>query len=510
VPASLHAPSRAGPPYNAAYKRLVTLLLMLAYTFNAADRGLISIVAQSMKLDLRLSDAQLGVLAGTAFASLYAASSIPIARLAERFNRVTIISLALAVWSGLTALCGAAGSFTQLLALRVGVGIGEAGCSAPAHSLISDYYERSRRASALSIYSCGLSLGYLFVSVVGGYVVLHYGWRAACVAVGLPGIAVAILINRLVEEPARGQADRAAAGDGALGPEPSVPLVTPFSVRNEARELAAVARALFLSWPAANIILGLTISSFASYGAWVFIPAYFNRVFALDFATIGIVLGLAGSVPVALGTLLGGFVTDRAAARGAEWYALVPALGLAVATPLYVLAFSLPRWQSAAWLLAAAGFFQYISLGPTFAVVQNVVDARRRATATAMLYVCLTLLALAGGPPFTGWMIDRLAEVRYAHPGSGFLADVIAAFGGARDTAGAAAATFRASCPGGVGSAACVAALARASREGIIVTFCLYVWSVVHYGLGAIGLAGQMRAADGGLARSAAPQVSSR
>ena len=350
------------------------------------------------------------------------------------------------------------------------------------------------------------------MSVVGGYVVLHYGWRAACVAVGLPGIAVAILIKCLIEEPPRGQADRAAAARaGAPDAAPAAPGPAPFSVRSEVRELAAVARALFLSWPAANILIGLTISSFASYGAWVFIPAYFNRAFALDFATIGVVLGLAGSVPVALGTLLGGFVTDRAGARGGQWYALVPAAGLAMATPLYMLAISLPGWQSAAWLVAAAGFFQYISLGPTFAVVQNVVGVRRRATATAFMYVCLTLLALAGGPPFTGWMIDRLAEVRFAHPGSGFLTDVMAALGGARGTAGAASATFKSSCPGGVGSAACAAALAQASREGIIVTFGLYVWAAVHYGLGAIGLDGQMRsAAEADLAPSPAAQVSSR
>jgi MFS family permease len=485
VPDSLHAPHGARRSYSAAYKRLVTLLLMLAYAFNAADRGLISIVAQAMKLDLRLSDAQLGLLAGTAFASLYAASSIPIARLAERYSRVSIISLALAAWSALTALCASAGSFVQLLALRVGVGIGEAGCSAPAHSLISDYYERGRRASALSVYSCGLSLGYLFVSVVGGYVVLHHGWRAACVAVGLPGVLVALLIRVFIEEPPRGNSERPA--DGAI-----TPAVVPFSLRAEAHELADVARALFLSWPAANIILGLTISSFASYGAWVFIPAYFNRVFALDFATIGVVLGLAGSVPVALGTLLGGFVTDRAAARGARWYALVPAAGLAVATPLYVLAFSVPLWRSAAWLLAGAGFCQYICLGPTFGVVQNVVGARRRATATAFMYVCLTLLALAGGPPFTGWMIDRLAEVHFARPGVGFLADVLDAFSGVRGADAGAGGTFRASCPGGSGSSACRAALALASREGIIVTFCLFAWAAIHYGLGAIGLQRQM------------------
>ena len=451
---------RCGAPgvYSEAYKRLVTLLLMLAYAFNAADRNLISILAQSMKLDLHLSDTQLGLLAGTAFASLYALSGIPIARLAERFNRVTIISLSLAVWSALTSLGGAAGSFAQLLGLRVGVGIAEAGCSAPSHSLISDYYPRERRAGALSIYSCGLSLGYLFVSVLGGYVVLHQGWRAACLAIGLPGIAVALLIRYLIEEPPRGHAEGGAGAPAG------------FSARTETRELAAVARALFLSWPAANVVMGFTISSFASYGAWVFIPAYFNRAFGLDFGTVGVVIGLAGSVPVALGTLLGGFVTDRAATRNPGWYALVPAAGLAIATSLYLLAFAAPGWQVAAALLAVAGFFQYISLGPSFGVVQNVVGARRRATATALLYLCLTL-ALAGGPLFTGWMIDHL---------------------------------FGRACPVGALAGRCATVLAQASRQGITVTLCFHAWAAVHYALGAIGLGRQMQAAAG------ASQVSSR
>lgn len=463
----------APPPYRDAYKRLVTLLLMLAYTFNAADRNLIGIVAQSMKLDLRLSDTQLGLLGGTAFASLYALSGIPIARLAERFSRVSIIALALAAWSLLTSLCAAAGSFVQLVALRAGVGIAEAGCSAPAHSLLSDYYPREQRAGALAFYSCGLSLGYLFVSFVGGYVVLHQGWRAACLAVGLPGVAVAFLIRLLIEEPARGQADGLSAAGAGDTP-------TAFSARSEARELAAVARVLFLNWPAANIIAAFTLSSFASYGAWLFIPAFFNRRFGLDFATVGVVLGLVGSVPVALGTLLGGMVTDRAAVHGARWYALVPAAGLGLATPLYLLALLQSGWQAAALLLAAAGFFQYASLGPSFGVVQNVVGARRRATATALLYLCLTV-ALAAGPLFTGWMIDHF---------------------------------FAAACPG-ESAERCGTALAQASRAGIIATLCFHGWAAVHYLLGAIGLSRQMQAAAdperiAAHAGAARAQVSSR
>jgi MFS family permease len=460
-----------------AYRRRVVVLLMLAYSFNSAHRSLVPVIAQAMKMDLRLSDTQLGVLAGSAFASLYALCGIPIARLAERASRVTIIAVALAAWSGLTALCAAAGSFAQLLALRVGIGIGEAGCSAPAHSLISDYYDHTRRTSALSVYSCGLSLGYLFVSVLGGYVVLHAGWRSACVAVGLPGVLVALLIRRYVAEPPRGHAEGAA---------PERP--PRFALRAELAELGVVARTLLLSWPSANVIAGITVASFASYGSYVFIPAYFNRAYGLDFATIGVVLGLAGSIPVAAGTLLGGAVTDVLAVRSARWYALVPAAGLMLATPLYLAAFAQPAWGYAALLLALAGFAQYVTLGPTFGIVQNVVAVRQRATATALLYLCLTLLALAGGPPFTGWLIDHLAGMHFA-------------------TAAAAGAAFRSACPGGIApggaapalSAACAGSLALGSRQGIRLTLLLYVWAAAHYALGSVGLARQIGRAQGSL-----------
>jgi MFS family permease len=195
--------------YSTAYKRVVVLLLMTAYTFNAMDRNIISIVSQPMKVDLKLTDTQLGLLSGTAFGLLYAFGGIAIARLAERVSRVNIITVALIVWSAFSALCGAAAAFSQLVLIRVGVGVAEAGCSPPAHSLISDYFERSRRTSALSIYSCGTSLGYLLAAVGGGYVAQHWGWRAACAMVGLPGIVIAILIKAVIREPERGHSERA-------------------------------------------------------------------------------------------------------------------------------------------------------------------------------------------------------------------------------------------------------------------------------------------------------------
>jgi MFS family permease len=475
------------PPFTAGYKRRVVLLLMVAYTFNAADRSIIAIVGQAMKVDLKLTDTQLGVLAGTAFAALYGLSGIPTARLAERFNRVTILSVSLGLWSALTAACAFTGSFLQLALMRVGVGVAEAGCSPSAHSLISDYYDRAHRTTALSVYSCGLSLGYLFVSVLGGYVTLHYGWRSALFAIGLPGIAYALLLRWLVAEPPR---EHAAAPAAAAGP-PAL-----FSWRAELRELARTARALFMSWPAANIVSGLIVSAFASYGTYAFLPAYFNRAFGLDFAAIGLVLGLVGSVPVALGILAGGALTDRLGAAAPRWYALVPAAGLLLTAPLYLVALGQPQWRPAALLLSAAGFFQYVALAPSFGVMQNVVAVRQRATATALVFLALNVLALGGGSLFSGALIDHLAQGWFAHHAGGSV--------------------FRQACPGGVAPAgsppqlasACAAALVHGTRSGLMITVAVHAWAALHYLLGAFGLARQLaQAAQPGPSQ---PAVSSR
>jgi predicted MFS family arabinose efflux permease len=458
------------PQYPAAYKRTVLLLLMTAYAFNAMDRSIISIIGQSMKLDLELTDTQLGLLGGTAFAVLYAFGGIPIARLAERFSRVNIISVALVIWSTLSALCGTASSFPLLLLIRAGVGVAESGCSPPAHSLISDYFEPSRRTSALSVYSCGTSLGYLLAAVAGGYAAQHWGWRAACALVGLPGIAIALLIKAYIREPPR-----------AALPRPSLGA--------ELRELGAVLRALLIDRPVLHMVLGVTIGAFAAYGFYAFVPPFFSRTFDLDYATIGIVAGLAGGVSVGLGIVGGGLIADALAERDARWYALVPAIGGIIAAPFYLLAVLQTDWRVAALLLALAGFFQYASLGPTFGVVQNVVAQRRRATATAVLYIFLSVFALGGGPLFTGWAIDRFAEID---------------FNSQRGTHPADGASFKSHCPGGVAAApaspaaqsACHAALVRATRRGLLATLMFFGWACIHYWLGSLGIAKSLRLAS--------------
>jgi MFS family permease len=377
------------------------------------DRGIISIIGQSMKVSLRLSDTQLGLLGGTAFAALYALGGIPIARLAERFNRVNIITVALIVWSSLTTVCGLAANFTQLLWSRVGVGIAEAGCTPPAHSLISDYFERERRTSALSVYSAGISVGYVIAALAGGYVAQNYGWRWACAIVGLPGLVLAGVLKLVVREPVR-------TGIGTAAGAPSF--------GSEINEMLAVARTLVRNRRALHMILGVVVGAFANYGFYGFAPFYFNRAFDLNYSTTGVIAALTGGIAVGVGIVAGGYLSDRLGRTSAKAYALVPAFGTLLATPFYLLAAVSRSWPMATVFLAIAGFLQYTSLGPTFGVVQNSVASHQRATATALLYIFLNVVALGGGPVFTGWVIDHAGTLGVALPAAtrdGLLALVI-------------------------------------------------------------------------------------
>lgn len=423
--------------YSTRYVRLVLFLLTVAYAFNAMDRGIISIIGQAMKVDLALSDTQFGLLSGTAFAALYAFGGIPIARLAERFNRVNIIAVAMVVWSSLTAVCGLAGNFTQLLLSRAGVGIAEAGCTPPAHSLISDYFEPSRRTSALSVYSSGISVGYLVAALAGGYVAQHYGWRAACAIVGLPGIVLAIVLKLVVREPARtGSANAALATD--VGAAAALSRAMPTRpIAGEISEMLAVGRTLVRDRRAFHMILGVTVGGFANYAFYGFAPLYFNRAFGLGYSTTGVIAALTGGIAVGVGIVAGGYLTDRLGRRNPKAYALIPALGTLLAIPFYLLTAVSSDWRLATVFLGVAGFLQYTSLGPTFGVVQNSVESHRRATATALLYICLNVVSLGGGPLFTGWVIDR----------SG-------AFG---------------------------ASLPDATRHGLLVLLIFYAWASAHY-----------------------------
>jgi MFS family permease len=382
-------------------------------------------------------------------------------------------------------LCGTAASFAQLAAYRFGVGVGEAGLSPPAHSLISDYFEPNKRASALAVYSFGIPLGSMFGAVIGGQMLDHFTWRVAFMLVGIPGIIIAILLRMLVKEPPRGHSEP----DGHVAPEKAA-----YSLAKEFSEIGAVIRTLFASWPVLNMVLGMTLVSFAGYGGGQFAPPYFIRAFGLTYGEVGLIVGLVAGISQGVGTLAGGPITDRLGRLGPKWYSLVPAIGVTLAFPFIYLIYTAASWQAAALLLLLPGLFSYVYLGPTFGVVQNMVPAHRRATATAVLLFFVNLIALGGGPPFAGWLIDQFAAFHLANPGdSGLWAAVSHLF-----AAGGSA--FQASCPGGSAPAgaapdvvaACQGSLVLATRHGIIVSYAVSLWGAFHYFLGSFGLAKAM------------------
>lgn len=479
-----------GAPYDAGYRRLVLFLLFAAYTINFVDRTIISAIGQAIKDDLKISDTQLGLLGGLYFALLYTFLGIPIARFAERFSRVKIISVAIVIWSGFTALCGFASSYAMLAASRFGVGVGEAGLSPPAHSLISDYFEPKKRASALSIYSLGVPAGVLIGAVAGGWLAQTFSWRVAFIAVGMPGVLVALAIYLLIEEPVRGGAD------GGENPTPAAPPER-MSFRRELREIAKVFGYMVGRWPLLNMMLGITLVSFAAYGGGQFAQPYWTRAFGLNYAQVGLITGLIGASSQAVGVFLGGVITDRLARTGSPaWYGLVPAIGITLAFPFIFGIYTAPTWQWAAFWLIFPGALSNMYMGPTYGVVQNLVPVASRATATAVLFFVLNLVAMGGGPPLTGWLIDHLAAHHFAHPGGGLwqaLAGVPSA-----DASG-----FQLACPGGAGPAGqgaemdrlCRESVRLATRQGSLIAYGVGLWGALHYVLASIGMKAAFRAA---------------
>ena len=306
---------------------------MFVYTSNFIDRTILATLGQAIKLDLKITDAQLGLLQGIAFALFYTILGIPVARLADRFSRVNILTVCLVVWSGMTALCGVAANFPQLLLFRFGVGVGEAGCSPSAQSLIADYYPPQKRSAALSIYSFGIPLGAMIGAVSGGWIAEHMSWRIAFFIVGVPGLILAVITKLFLREPARGCPETAGAA-GQTGAALDA-------------DGGAARKLLERNVSFVHITAGATLISFVGYGVGGFSQPYFIRNFHLGLAQVGLVFGIISGVSAGLGTLVGGFVTDWAGKRDRRWYAWVPGIGFLIALPFYVSAYLAPSWHLA-------------------------------------------------------------------------------------------------------------------------------------------------------------------
>lgn len=423
-----------------SYRAYVLGALLLVYTFNFIDRILVGVVQDELKAEFNLSNFQLGILGGPAFALLYTVLGIPIARYAERASRINIVAFGLALWSGATALCGFAGSYVHLLLARVGVGIGEAACTPPSHSALSDYFPPNRRATALAIYSLGIPIGTMLAAFGGGWLVQNYGWRAAFIMLGAPGLLLALIVKLTVREPPR------------TGVAPQAPAF--------GEALKALARKASF-W---HIAIGGALVSFAGYGSAQYLVSYFVRSFEIgatlreEIAHGSYAFGIIAGLSAGLGTFLGGFLGDRLQEKHARVLSWLPALGVAIAAPLYVIAFLQTEFAFAFTLLLLPPIFHYLYLGPMFAVAQGVVEPRMRATAAALLILIVTLIGYGLGPPFVGFMADY------------FTADGIANAG-----------LTTAACAEPANAATCGAAAAQGLRLSLIVTTFAMVWACVHF-----------------------------
>lgn len=377
--------------------RLVLWILLVVYIFNFIDRTIVNILAEPIKRDLGLSDTQLGLLTGLAFALFYAILGVPIAHYADKpkNNRVGLISVSLLLWSGMTALSGFAQNFGQLLAARVGVGVGEAGCTPAAHSLISDLVPREKRSSAMAFYGLGVPIGGLLGMIIGGQVNDAFGWRAAFLIVGLPGIALAAIVWLVLRDPRASHAARLLRAE-----TPAVPQIGGVAALAEVMR----SRAFILL----AIAAGLT--SFLGYGKGVWVAVFFIRTHGLTPGDTGLWLGLLGLAGVA-GTYAGGRIADRFGARHPRHLLTAPAIGMALAAPITFLAYAATNWASALLLLIIPGILNSLYWGPTYAVTQRLVRPHTRAMATAVMVFAQNLIGLGLGPLLFGMLSDAVKPI---------------------------------------------------------------------------------------------------
>ncbi|MFP6600137.1 MAG: MFS transporter [Deltaproteobacteria bacterium] len=377
-------------PISRAYAHYVLGVLFLVYVINFIDRQVLSVFIGPIKEEFGVSDTAMGLLVGLAFALFYTIAGIPIARWADRGNRRTIIALGLTVWSAMTVTCGLARSFVQLALARVGVGVGEAAGSPPAHSLISDYFPVERRATAMGIYSWGIYVGSALAYLGGGYLRTHFDWRTAFIVLGIPGLLVALLVRFTVREPPRGYSEKVA-------------------VTAEAATFGETLAHLLSCRSWVYLVAGTCFLSLTGYGVLMWGYEFFGRIHAMPPMTIGMwmagIVGIGGSI----GSYSGGALADRLGRHDPAWYMRLPALVTAASVPLAV-AFLMAESSAA----AMSFFFVFYILANFYVpamhtINQNLSKLRMRATAAAILLFIVNLVGAGAGPFVVGLLNDVFA-----------------------------------------------------------------------------------------------------
>ncbi|GAA4050774.1 spinster family MFS transporter [Parerythrobacter jejuensis] len=388
------APSIPGAPAGEEVSnraRKVTLfLLTVTYFFSYMDRQILAILLEDIKADLLLSDTQLGLLSGFAFALFYATLGIPVAALADRMNRINIISIALALWSAMTAACGLAGNFVQLLAARIGVGIGEAGSSPPSHSIIADLYPANKRALALSIYSLGVTLGAAAGQIFGGNLTYFFDWRVAFIAIGLPGVVLAVIVKVFATEPPR----RSEPGVVEDDEQPSI---------------GDGFRTIFANRSAIWMVAGVTLTSMIGYALTGWTPAYLIRIFELNTLQVGNIVAPLLAIAGVVSGLGGGWLANRLTEKHGLYVQPLMIAGLkTIALPFLIWFYLAQSAPVAVGVYFVALLFQSSYLGPTFAVIQTLAPMKMRAVWAAITLLIINLIGLGIGPTMVGVFSDML------------------------------------------------------------------------------------------------------
>lgn len=390
--------------YDRATRKMLWVLLVV-YIFNFLDRQIVNILAEPIARDLKLSDTQLGLLTGLAFALIYTVLGIPIARYADQpsSDRGRLIALSLGIWSAMTALCGLALNFWQLLLARIGVGVGEAGCTPAAHSLIADRVPADKRASAMAFYAMGIPLGSLLGMVIGGQLADVVGWRHAFMIVGLPGLLMVGVVLMLVRDTGR------VAHAQPPGGRESVPATMLILLRSPTFVM---------------LLAAASASSFLSYGKGTWATIFFQRTHGLSPGEVGFWFGLWGGLAGVAGTWLGGWIADR---FGTKHQTTAPAIGMALAIPLALAGYNASDWRLGMALLMLPALLNALYYGPIYSSTQGLVAQRHRAMASALLLFCQNLIGLGLGPLFFGMLSDWLKpeygaeSVRYVLYGAAWL-----------------------------------------------------------------------------------------
>jgi predicted MFS family arabinose efflux permease len=385
--------SDPGAIAGSRYRYWVLGILVFVYTLNFVDRVVLGALVPPIKAELQLPDTQLGLLGGTAFALFYTALGIPIGWLADRINRVWIVTLALGLWSGFTAMCGLAQSFTQLFLARLGVGVGEAGGVAPSYSLVADYFPPAQRARALGVYAFGIPIGSALGLLFGGVIAAWINWRMAFFIVGSAGLLAAPMLKLLVREPQR----------GALDGQRQTVAVPGFG---------SVLRLLLRKPSFWGLSLGGASSSIMAYGALFWLPSFFVRSYGMSLVQMSVFYSALTLVGGIAGIWLGGVLADRHGAVRRSAYALVPAAAFVLTVPGYVIGVLSPSlsWASVVFIVPIA--LGLVWLGPTTATIQHLVPPEMRAVASAIFLFINNLIGLGCGSLLIGALSDAL-QTRY-------------------------------------------------------------------------------------------------